>query len=225
MEFDKPFDGSTTSFTLLPSLPQISNLNSFVFLSGIEQNPIGINQTSGAYTINESAGFKILSFIGEAPQEKTPVDTRAIITGSRYRNANISTVFVNSVDDLSPRFNSSLKTFALKIDGVSLDPIKVNAQNIFVSLGGVMQIPVSQAGSPLAGLAYTVTYNNVTRNLEITFADAPLVGTTCNIRVITSDEFLTCPIPPQLEDTVLRDGPGVDINADNQITGIDPGEI
>jgi hypothetical protein len=113
----------------------------------------------------------------------------------------------------------------LQIDSVSLDPIKVNAENIFVSLGGVMQIPVAQAGDPLAGLAYTVGYNNVSKNLEITFAVAPPVGTTCNIRIITSDEFLTCPLPPQLEDTFLRDGPGVDINVDNQITGIDPGEI
>jgi hypothetical protein len=225
LEFDKPFDGSTTSFTILPSLPEITNLNSFVFLSGVEQNPTGINQTTAAYTINESAGFKVLSFIGEAPLPGTTFDSRVILTGTRYRNASVSTVFVNSVDDLSPRFNGSLRTFALTIDSVALDPIKVNAENIFVSLGGVMQIPVAQAGDPLAGLAYTVGYNSVSRNLEITFAVAPAVGTTCNIRVITSDEFLTCPIPPQLEDTFLRDGPGVDINADNQITGIDPGEI
>jgi hypothetical protein len=225
LSFDKPFDGVSTSFTLLPSLPQINNLNSFVFLSGVEQNPTGINQTSGAYTINDSGEFKSLSFIGEAPLEGTPVDTRVIITGSRYRNANVSTVFVNSVDDISPRFNSSLRTFALKVDNVALDPVKVNAENIFVSLGGVMQVPVSQKGSPLAELAYTVTYSNVSRNLEITFAVPPLIGTTCNIRVITSDEYITCPIPDGLEDTLLRDGPNVNVNAENQIIGIDPGEI
>jgi hypothetical protein len=134
-------------------------------------------------------------------------------------------VFVNSVDDISPRFNSSLRTFALKVDNVALDPVKVNAENIFVSLGGVMQVPVSQKGSPLAGLAYTVTYSNVSRNLEITFAVPPLIGTTCNIRVITSDEYITCPIPDGLEDTLLRDGPNVNVNAENQIIGIDPGEI
>jgi hypothetical protein len=96
---------------------------------------------------------------------------------------------------------------------------------MFVSLGGVMQIPVAQAGDPLAGLAYTVAVNTVSKVLEITFATPPAIGTTCNIRVIASDEFLTCPIPEELLNTSLQDGPGIVMNDKNQIIGIDPGLI
>jgi hypothetical protein len=94
---------------------------------------------------------------------------------------------------------------------------------MFVSLGGVMQVPVAQEGDPLAGLAYTVSVNSVTKSLEITFAVPPASGTTCNIRIITSDEYLTCPIPPQLFNTALQDGPGITVNDNNQIIDIDSG--
>ena len=88
-----------------------------------------------------------------------------------------------------------------------------------------MQIPVAQEAVPSAGLAYSVGLNIVTRSLEITFSAPPRQFSTCNIRVVTSDEFLTCPIPPQLYDTTLRDGPGITVNANNQITDIDSGLI
>jgi hypothetical protein len=153
------------------------------------------------------------------------LDVRGILSGSRYRNAGISTVFVSSVDDISDLFNNTQTTFPLVIDGVPLDPTKVNAQNMFVSLGGVMQIPVAQTGDPLAGLAYTVGLNSITKVLEITFAVPPLSGTTCNIRVIASDEYLTCPLPPGLTNTTLQDGPGIIVNDQNQIIQIDPGLI
>ena len=219
------FDGSQTSFSVSPNSSALTNLNSFVFLGGTEQNPFGNNQNSAAYTINYSTGASTLSFIAGAPQDGTTFDMRGILSGSRYRNAGISTVFVSSVDDISDEFNNTQTTFALKIDGVPLDPSKVNAQNMFVSLGGVMQIPVAQSGDPLAGLAYTVGLNPITRLLEITFAVPPLTDTTCNIRVITSDEFLTCPIPSELTNTTLQDGPGISVNDQNQIIAIDPGLI
>ena len=219
------FDGVQTSFAVSPDLTSLTNLNSFVFLGGVEQNPSGVNQTSAAYTIDSSSGASTLSFIGGAPQAGTTLDFRGILSGSRYRNAEVSTVFVSSVDDIAPLFNNTQRTFALEIDGVPLDPTKVNAQNMFVSLGGVMQIPVAQTGNPLAGLAYTVAQNPVSKALEITFATPPAIGTTCNIRVITSDEFLTCPLPPELLDTTLQDGPGIVINENNQIIEIDSGLI
>ena len=121
--------------------------------------------------------------------------------------------------------NNTRSTFELEIDGVPLDPTKVNSQNMFVSLGGVMQIPVAQTGNPLAGLAYTVAVNVISKVLEITFATPPAIGTTCNIRVIASDEFLTCPIPESLLNTTLEDGPGIIVNDKNQIIGIDTGLI
>jgi hypothetical protein len=116
-------------------------------------------------------------------------------------------------------------TFPLEIGNVPIDPTKVNAQTMFVSLGGVMQIPISQAGNPLAGLRYKVEINPITKVLEITFASAPLIGTTCNIRIVTSDEFLTCPLPESIISPVLKDGPGITVNEKNQIIEIDPGLI
>jgi hypothetical protein len=218
------FNGTQASFTVSPGTSSLTNLNSLVFLGGVEQNPAGFAQTSAAYTIDFSSGASILSFIGGAPQAGTTLDFRGILSGSRYRNAGVSTVFVSSVDDIAP-FNNTQRTFALEIGGVPLDPTKVNAQNMFVSLGGVMQIPVAQTGDPLAGLAYTVAQNPVSKALEITFAVPPAIGTTCNIRVITSDEFLTCPLPPELFDTTLQEGPGIVVNDQNQIIEIDSGLI
>jgi hypothetical protein len=216
------FDSLQTNFSITPSLPYLTNLNSFLFLGGVEQNPAGLYQTSSAYTIDYTVtGESSLLFIGGAPQEDTTLDMRGILSGRSYRNANVSTVFVSSVDDIAPLFNNTRTTFPLAIDTLSLDPNKVNAQNMFVSLGGVMQIPVAQTGDPLAGLAYTVGVNSNTKVLEITFAAPPSPGTTCNIRVITTDEFPTCPIPSQLLNTVLRDGPGISINDQNQIIEID----
>ena len=217
------FNGVQTTFSVSPDLTQLTNLNSFVFLSGIEQNPAGLYQTSSAYTIDATSGSLSLSFIGGSPQAGTVLDMRGILSAERYRNAGVSTVFVSSVDDIAPRFNNTLRTFPLLINNLPLDPNKVNAQNMFVSLGGVMQVPVAQKGDPLAGLAYTVSVNSVTKSLEITFAVPPASGTTCNIRIITSDEYLTCPIPPQLFNTALQDGPGITVNEDNQIIDIDSG--
>jgi hypothetical protein len=219
------FDGIQSSFTLTPNTPGLSDLNSFVFLGGVEQNPAGLNQTSSAYTISTAGGTTSLTFVGGSPQAGTVTDIRGILSGERYRQAGISTVFVSSTDDIAPLFNNTQTTFALEIDGVSLDPTRVNAQNMFVSLGGVMQIPAASEGNPLAGNAYTVAVNSVTKVLEITFAQPPLTGTTCNIRVITSDEFITCPLPANFFETALQDGPGIIMNDENQIIGIDPGLI
>jgi hypothetical protein len=219
------FDGSLSVFSVAPNEVGLNNLNSFVFLGGTEQNPSGVNQTAGAYTLDVSSGANALTFIGGAPEEGTTLDMRGILSGPRYRSNGLSTVFVSSVDDIAPLFNNTLTTFPLEIGGVPVDPIKVNAQNMFVSLGGVMQVPIAQEGDPLAGLSYSVSQNPNTRVLEITFATPPAIGTTCNIRIITSDEFLTCPIPESLFDDVLRDGPGISVNTQNQITDIDSGFI
>jgi hypothetical protein len=219
------FDGPQSAFKLTPSTPQLTDLNSFVFLGGVEQNPAGLNQTSSAYTIATSGGSTTLTFIGGSPQAGTVSDIRGILSGERYRQSGVSTVFVSSADDIAPLFNNTRVTFPLEIDAVSLDPTRVNAQNMFVSLGGVMQMPLPSAGNPLAGNAYSVAVNPVSKILEITFAAPPLTGTTCNIRVITSDEFITCPLPANFFNTSLQDGPGILINEDNQIISIDPGLI
>jgi hypothetical protein len=219
------FDSLQNTFAVSPGTTSLTNLNSFVFLSGVEQNPFGLAQSSSAYAIDNSSGTPVLSFIGGSPDTNTIYDMRGILSGDKYRKVGISTVFVSSVDDIAPQFDNTQKTFSLTIAGEPVDPNKVNAQNMFVSLGGVMQIPVAQVANPSSGLAYSVSLNNVTKTLEITFATPPLQFTTCNIRVVTSEEYLTCPIPPQLFDTALQDGPGILINDQNQIIEIDSGLI
>jgi hypothetical protein len=220
------FNDIQSVFNVGPSLPSLTDLNSFVFLSGVEQNPAGLTQTSAAYTIDYSGGASVLTFIGGAPLVGTTFEMRGIISGEKYRRSNLSTVYVVSTDDIAPLFNTTRTTFPLLINNEPADPTKVNAQNMFVSLGGVMQIPISQTGeAEMAGNAYSVQLNPVTKTLEITFAVAPLDNTTCNIRIITSDEFLTCPLPPELLDTALQDGPGITVNALNQIIDIDSGLI
>ena len=219
------FDGIQSTFVATPSTPGLSNLNSFLFLGGVEQNPAGINQTSSAYNLQFVGGAYELTFIGGVPDPDTVLDFRGILPGNKYRSAGISTVFVSSVDDIAPLFTNTRVTFELRINGVPLDPTKVNAQNMFVSLGGVMQIPGPQIGSTLAGLTYTVAVSPITKVLEITFATPPAVGLTCNIRVVASDEFLSCPLPPGLLSSELQDGPGILVNELNQIIGIDSGLI
>lgn len=216
------FDGIQTSFNTTPEVPTLSNSNSFLFLGGVEQNPFGNAQTSAAYFIDESPDPSMVKFISEAPEAGTAFDGRAVISGQKYRASGIPSVFITSIDDIAPSFNGNLRSFPLEIDGVPIDPQKVNAENMFVSLGGIMQLPISQEGDELAGLAYTVGFNPVTKIPEITFAAVPQPGTTCNIRVISSEEFLTCPLPDSLVNTSLQFGPGIKVNADNQIIGIDP---
>jgi hypothetical protein len=133
-------------------------------------------------------------------------------------------VFVSSVDDISPFFDNIQASFPLTINGENIDATKVNAESMFVSLGGVMQIPIAQPGTPSAGPAYSVYVNSVGQ-LEILFVTAPVTGVTCNIRIITSDEFLTCPLPENFFNTTLQDGPGIIVNENNQIVAIDPGII
>lgn len=219
------FDGSRSNFTISPSDPTLTNLNSFVFLGGVEQNPSGPPvQADSAYSIQYSGGVSTIVFDG-SPLDGTVLDMRGILPGSRYRNAGVSTVFVSSVDDISDSFDGLQQTFPLLIGGKSLDPTKVNAQNMFVSLGGVMQIPIAQEGDVKAGETYRIQIDPSTSNLTITFSTPPATFTTCNIRVVTSEEILTCPLPASLFDTTLQDGPGIVVNDQNQIVKIDPGLI
>ena len=220
------FDGIETSFTLSPPEATLNNLNSFVFLGGVEQLPQGPYLTNAAYTISTSSGVPTLTFIGGAPLPGTTIDVRGILSGTKYRPA-ASSVFVNSVDDISPSFNSTTSTFPLFVLGQPLDPAVVTSENMFVSLGGTMQLPLASVGDPLAGIAYTVGYNTVTNEFEITFAAPPPNGATCNIRVITGtgNEFITCPLPLGIGDTPLVSGPGVTVNDIGQIIDIDAGLI
>jgi hypothetical protein len=224
---NSPFNGSTTSFQLTPDYTSLDDGNSLVFLGGVLQDPLkgATAQNDFAYTIDNSSGAPILTFIGAAPLAGTTLDIRGVLSGNLYRSANIPIVYMTSTDEISTQFDGAKSTFELTVGGVDLDAYKVNAENMFVNLGGVMQIPIANAGAPVAGLTYTVTVNATTQAVEITFAQPPTLGTTCNIRVITQDEFITCPIPDALANQYLKSGPGVETTPDGELIGIDEGLI
>jgi hypothetical protein len=221
-----PFNGAVTSFPLTPNALSLDNGNSLVFLGGVLQDPLGPPvQVDFAYTIEHTADTTTLSFIGAAPIKGTTLDIRGVLSGTVYRTAGVPIVFMNSTDEISDQFDGAKSSFQLSLGGVSLDGGKVNAQNMLVNLGGVMQIPIANAGSPRSGLSYTVDLNPVSQFLEITFAVPPTFGTTCNIRILTQDEFITCPLPDLLYNRYLKSGPGVETNTEGQLISLDEGFV
>jgi hypothetical protein len=225
LTFADPFDGVQSNFVTSTYYPSLDNLNSFLFLSGVEQIPSGPAQINPAYTLSQVPGQSSVTFIGGAPLADTVLDFRAILSGAAYRSAGVSSLYTHPVDDFSYLFDGATVSFPLLIGGQPVDATLVNAENIFVSLAGVMQIPISQAGSPPAGNAYSVDLNPVSSQLEITFATPPTFGMTSSVRVITSKEFITCPLPSQLTDPTLKYGPGITINSENQVIAIDSGLV
>jgi hypothetical protein len=68
-----------------------------------------------------------------------------------------------------------------------------------------------------------VGINKASKLLEITFAEPPMMGTSCTIRVVSSEtkEFIVCPLPEALQNRVIVAGDGVEIDEDNMIISID----
>jgi hypothetical protein len=221
------FDGTQSSFTLSPAETGIDNGNSFIYLSGVAQTPLESGYPDPAYGITTTPAATTLSFIGGAPASSVPYDFRAIVSGPSYRATNTEIVNVISVDDISVDFDNATSTFPLYVDNQPLNPDLVNAENMFVTLGAVVQIPHNVAGDPLAGNAYTVQVNSATNLLEITFATPPAFDCSCTIRVVSSEpkELIICPLPPGLADQTLVAGDGIESNADGEIISIDPGLI
>jgi hypothetical protein len=221
------FDGTQSTFALSPLNSGIDNNNSFIFLSGVAQTPFGSGHPKPAYVINSTTEQTDLSFIGGAPFEGISYDFRAIVSGSRFRQSSYPIVNVISVDDISVFFDGATTSFPLYVDNTPLNPSLVNAENMFVTLGAVIQIPHQVAGDPLSGNAYIVQVDEVTKILEITFAAPPLPDTSCTIRVISSEpkDFVTCPLPPALQDQFVKAGVGITVNENNEIIKIDPNLI
>jgi hypothetical protein len=84
-----------------------------------------------------------------------------------------------SFDDISIDFDSTTTVFTLRYNGSVVNPAIVNSQNVFVSLGGAMQIP---------GIAYNII------NSQIVFTEPPATFATCNLRLITNAEFIPCTV-------------------------------
>jgi len=220
------FDGAQTSFPLAPAQTPIDDINSFVYLSGVAQTPFGSGHPDPGYSIAKTFSQTNINFTS-APPSGVASDVRAILSGGAFRNGGFEAVYVIPVDDISVFFDNATTSFPLYVDNQPLNPALVNAENMFVTLGAVIQIPHNVAGNPLSGNAYTVQVNPVTNLLEITFAAPPAIDTSCVIRVIASEpkEFIICPIPDGLLPISLVAGDGVVANENNEIVSIDPGII
>lgn len=82
-----------------------------------------------------------------------------------------TTVF--SIDNIGSGFNGSSTSFELKRLGLSVPQSQLSTNSVFVQFGAVTQIP---------GVNYVINGN------YIQFSTAPQTGTSCDIRVVTSDD-------------------------------------
>ena len=208
------FDGGASIFTMTSTEDitylEINDKNTFVFLGGVEQIPLAQGGTSQAYAISRINDTTLQIVFNEAPLEDTTIDVRAICTGTYWANKMIFPVEVYSLDDISLLFDGALLEFPLTYLGQQVNPDLVNTQNLFVSVGGALQLPTS---------SYSVVGTN------ILFTEAPLAGTSSNLRVITNAEFLPCPLPLGAGTSQLKWGPGIVVNSENQIIDIDSGLV
>ena len=202
------FDGGTTVFTAtspetVASLT-IDDNNTFMFMGGVEQIPglaYSINR------INNTNTFQVA--FNEAPLTGTTFDMRAVCTATYWTSRKAAPVEVYSIDDLSFQFNGAKTEFTLTKAGVTINSAVVNTQNLFVSLGGAMQLPV---------------YSYSVQGSKIVFTEAPLAGTSSNLRIITNAEFITCP-QLGLSNSYVRWGPGLLVNLVNSLIGLDSGSL
>lgn len=203
-----PFDGVNSNFIATTTGSSeigtpISDRNVFVFLGGVEQIP------TEAYFIIRTNDKEFEIHFTEAPLPDTTLDIRCFTTGEYWVSQGVLPVEIYSLDDISPQFNNAKKTFVLTSGGVPINPAVVNTENLFISIGGAIQLPET---------SYSVTGN------EITFVQAPAPLTTSNLRILTNAEFLTCP-QGDVSGDLLRWGPGLVTAINNVLVGIDSGDI
>ena len=208
LELTIPFNGGLTVFDAISpetvTTLTIDDNNTFMFIGGVEQIP-GLS-----YSVSRLSGTDTFQIVfNEAPAAGSTFDIRAVCTASYWAAKKASPVEVYSIDDLSVQFNGAKTEFTLTKGGATINSAVVNTQNLFVSLGGAMQLPVH-------------SYN--VKGSKITFTEPPLAGTSSNLRIVTNSEFITC---PQLgfADSLVRWGPGLLFDIVNSLIGIDSGSL
>jgi hypothetical protein len=202
--------GDNRSIFSLTSDLDISNLsittfNTIVIMGGVEQLP------SAAYSIERLSATEVqITFTGVPPGSST-VDIRAICSGSFWSSQGIEPVAVYSLDDISPEFsNLGQTTFLLTYGGQPVNPALVNTENLLVSIGGAMQVPLGNTGNAPAG-AYKVALN-ADNQAVIILQESPLEFATSDLRVITNAEFLPCENGRGYSGGFLKWGPSVVLN-------------
>lgn len=200
-------DDARSTFTL-ESAVNIENLdinekNTFVFLGGVCQIP----GSGGSYTLTRISPTKLSITFTEPLPEKVTVNVRAVCSGSFWETQGKSPVAVHPLDSISGEFSdlTQQKEFALTYQGSPVNPSLVNTYNVLVSLGGVMQLPVE---------------SYIVENGVIRFTEAPIPGSTSDIRVITNAEFLPCINSQGFTEGFLSWGPSVILNLINEVSSL-----
>jgi hypothetical protein len=218
------FDGVTVNYSLT-SLSgsteklEINTENTFVFLGGTEQLP------TSAYTINTTSSGQVSIYFVDAPPEGTTYDIRTVTSGTYYASQGTFPVEVYSFDDISTLFNSVRTEFPLRYNGVAVNSSVVTSENLFVSLGGAIQLPPQRQYDAATGRETLVQGAYVVDNGKITFVAPPLTGSTCNMRYFGEREFINCPLPGGLSSDFMKWGPGVVLSLQGSLQSLDSGTI
>ena len=85
-----------------------------------------------------------------------------------------SQVVIYSADDISSSFNGLINSFDLTRSLLPIPPDQLSVESLFVTLGAVIQKP---------GVDYELFGNS------IQFSEPPVAGLSCNVRVVTSNDF------------------------------------
>lgn len=219
------FDGSQTTFTLLPiniagkSL-DITTENTFVLLGGVEQIP------TSAYSIFKSVTTGTITVqFATPPLAGTTLDVRTVTSGIYFSSQQTFPVDVYSFDDIAPLFDSVRTEFPLTYQGVPVNSSIVTAENLFVSLGGAIQLPPQERVDPVTLVSTPVPGAYTVSDGKITFVQPPQLYTTCNMRFFGEREFISCPLPGGLSTSFMKWGPGVVLSLQGQMEALDSGLI
>lgn len=207
LALNEPFDGIRNVFTATYLEIEKVNLdekNIFIFLGGVEQIP-----TDAYYVAKVATNLLQITFT-EPPAASSTIDIRAICTASYWSSRLVYPVVVYSLSSLTSQFDGARTQFELTYNGELVNPETVNTYNLFVSLGGAMQLPVS---------AYSV------EGSSIIFTEPPASGSTINLRVVTNAEYLTYRQFTIQESSYLRWGPGIILGVANQVETLDSGSL
>lgn len=211
-------DGSTSIFVLTSNYDisdlEINTENTIVTIGGVEQLP------QNAYSISRVNPQEVqITFTGNLPVNIT-VDIRAICSGSYWSSQDIYPVAVYSLDDISPEFvNPGQTTFLLKYENQPVNPALVSSENIIVSLGGAMQVPLYEQGGNTFG-SYRVSLN-AEKQAVIIFQEPPVNGSTSDIRVVTNAEFLPCMNGEGRTGGFMKWGPSLVENLEYRVTQLE----
>jgi hypothetical protein len=193
VQFQFDFESADLSIDL--KYLDINNNNVFLFLGGVQQIP-NLQGLPNAYSVEKVDASTVRITFTEAPAAGLSYNVRAICSADYWASRSIYPVEVYCLNDISGFFDGARMVFDLTYGAGNLpvNPATINTQNLFVAVGGSMQLP---------SIDYSVSGST------ITFSTPPTAGLTSNLRVVTNAEFLTCPQSNIYRGSFLNWGPSI----------------